>query len=107
MSISSPAHAVVRSPSAKCARIKELGYIAGKHMNLYGERMEFVSDPFEDGDCVAVRAFSTTNPTVRTINLPISILPLWEDLLPKLANPPAPELTAMAPPSRAVGTTAA
>jgi len=103
MSISSPEHAVVRSPS-KCARIKELGYIPGKHVNLYGERMEFVSDPFEDGDCVAVLAFSTTNSTVRTINLPVYILSFWEDLLPTLATLPAPKLTVMASLSRTEGT---
>jgi hypothetical protein len=57
--------------------------------------MEFVSDPFDDGDCVAVLAVSTTNPTVRTISLPVSILSFWEDLLPKLAPLPAPELTAI------------
>jgi hypothetical protein len=55
-------------------------------MNLYGEHMELVSDPFEEGDCVAVRAVSGSNPTVRTIELPVSILAGWEDLFEELAN---------------------
>jgi hypothetical protein len=47
-----------RSPSENCARIKKLGYISGKHMDLYGEHIELDSDPFEEGDNVAVRAVS-------------------------------------------------
>jgi len=80
MSLSSPDHIVLRSPCENCARIKKLGYVAGKHMDLYGEHMELVSDPFEEGDCVAVHAFSSSNTTVRTIKLPVSILTGWEDL---------------------------
>jgi hypothetical protein len=77
---SSPEHIVVRSSCDNCARIKKLGYVAGKHMDLYGEHMELVSDPFEEGDCVAVHAFSSSNTTVRTIKLPVSILTGWDDL---------------------------
>ena len=86
MSSSSPEPIAVRSPSENCARIKKLGYIVGKHMNLYGEHMELVSDPFEEGDCVAVHAISSSNPTVRTIELPVFILAGWEDLFQELAN---------------------
>lgn len=77
---SSPEHIVVRSSCDNCARTKKLGYVAGKHMDLYGEHMELVSDPFEEGDCVAVHAFSSSNTTVRTIKLPVSILTGWDDL---------------------------
>ncbi len=90
---SSSEHIALHSPSENCARIKKLGYIAGKHMNLYGEHMELVSDPFEEGDGVAVHAISSSNPTVRIIELPISILAGWEDLFQELANPTASELT--------------
>jgi hypothetical protein len=65
--------------------------------------MEFVSDAFWHGDCVAVLAFRTTNPAVRPVNLAISILSFWEDLVPKPATLLAPEL-AMAPLSRIEGT---
>jgi hypothetical protein len=87
MSSSSPEQVAVRSPSENCKRIKKLGYIVGKHMNLYGEHMELVSDPFVEGDCVAVHAISSSNPTVRTIELPVSILAGWEDLFQELADP--------------------
>ena len=44
-------------------------------MNLYGEHMVLVADPFDDGDCVAVLAVSTSNPTVRKTELPYLFLP--------------------------------
>jgi hypothetical protein len=91
---SSPEHKAVSSPSENCTRIKKLGYIVGKHMNLYGEHMELVSDPFVEDDCVAVHAISSSDPTVRRIKLPVSILAGWEDLFRELANPTASELTA-------------
>jgi hypothetical protein len=97
MSSSEPT--AVRSPSENCARIKKLGYIVGKHVNLYGEHMELVSDPFEEGDCIAVRAVSAGNPIERTIDLPVSLLSGWEDLFEKGADPIANELPAKNSPS--------
>jgi hypothetical protein len=67
--------------------IKKLGYVVGKHMNVYGEHMKLVSDPFDEGDCVAVHAISSSNPTVRTIELPVSLLAGWEDLFQEVAIP--------------------
>ncbi len=93
----------VHSAFENCARIKKLGYITGKHVNLYGEHMELVSDPFEEGSCVAVQAVSGSNPTVRTIRLPVSILAGWEDLFQELADPAASAITAKAPLSGSAG----
>ena len=94
-----PKPIAVRSTAENCARIKKLGYIAGKHMNLYGEHLELVSDPFEEGDCVAVHAVSESNPTERTIELPVSILSGWEDLFQEPANPADSELQAKTQPA--------
>jgi hypothetical protein len=70
----SPTH--VRSE--KCARIKNLGFSTSKHIKMYGERFEIVSDPFNQGDCIAVHALSEGDrehhPTIRTLLLPIAIL---------------------------------
>jgi hypothetical protein len=93
----------VRTPAENCARIKNLGYIVGKHVDLYGEHVELVSDPFEDGDCVAVRAVSGNNPTERTIDLPVTLLSGWEELLEEPADPTASELSAKTPPPGSVG----
>jgi hypothetical protein len=72
--------------SQSCARIMDLGYIAGKHVNLYGEHFEIASDPFVDGDWVAIRVMSENDPTIRTIRLPVSILVGLTDLLPRNVN---------------------
>lgn len=69
--------------SRNCARIKNLGYVAGKRLNLYGEHFEMVSDPFIEDDCVVVRAISGNDPTIRTVRLPVSILLGMTDLFPK------------------------
>ena len=62
-------------PSAgKCARIRDLGYTSTKHIKMYGERFELISDPMEDGDYTVVQAISGSDPTIRTLRLPISIL---------------------------------
>ncbi len=57
-----------------CAKIKDLGFKASMRVKMYGERLEIVSDPFKEGDCIAVRATSGSNPEVRTVLLPIAIL---------------------------------
>jgi len=63
-----------RSPAETCARMKGLGYTTSRHINMYGERFELVSDPVEDGDCTVVQVISGDDPTVRTLRLPVSIL---------------------------------
>jgi hypothetical protein len=63
-----------RSPAENCARIKDLGYTASTHINMYGERFELVSDPFEEGDCTVVQVISGNDPAIRVLRLPESIL---------------------------------
>ena len=69
--------------SKSCERTKDLGYIAGKRVTLYGEHFEIASDPFIDGNWVAVRVTSENDTTIQTIRLPVSILAGLTDLLPK------------------------
>lgn len=63
-----------RSRSETCARIKDLDFTVFRHIKMYGERFEIVSDPFSDGDCIAVHAISGNDPKIRTLRLPIAIL---------------------------------
>jgi hypothetical protein len=63
-----------RSPSESCAKIKKLGFTASSHIKMYGERFEIVSDPFVEGDCVAIHAITGNDPKIRTLRLPIAIL---------------------------------
>ena len=51
-----------RSPSQNCARIKDLGFTSSKHIEMYGEHFEIVSEPFTEGDCVAVHVISRNDP---------------------------------------------
>ena len=67
------------SASDSCGKIRKLGFAASMHINMYGERFEIVSDPFDDEDCIAVRATSGNNPEIRTLRLPIAILVSRED----------------------------
>jgi hypothetical protein len=85
------------SPAENCARIKKLGYIAGKHVDLYGEHIELASDPFEDGDCIGVRATSKSDPAERTIDLPVTLLTGWKDLFEEPADPADSEPVAEGP----------
>jgi hypothetical protein len=79
-----PKTALSSQPHSKsCARLIELGYIAGKRVSLFGEHFELASDPFIDGEWVAVRATSEDDPTIQTIRLPVSILVGLTDLAPK------------------------
>jgi hypothetical protein len=60
--------------SDSCAKIRDLGFAASMHVKMYGERFEIVSDPFDEGDCISVRAISRKDSVVRTLRLPIAIL---------------------------------
>jgi hypothetical protein len=64
----------MRICSDSCAKIRDLGFTASMHIRMYGERFEIVSDPFDEGDGIAVRAISGNDPVVRTLRLPIAIL---------------------------------
>jgi hypothetical protein len=63
-----------RSPAENSARIRELGFTTSKHIKMYGERFELVSDPYEEGLCTVVRVISGNDPTVRILRLPTAIL---------------------------------
>jgi hypothetical protein len=61
-------------PSENCAKIRELGFTASKHIKMYGEHFELVSDPFDEDGCTAVHAVSGNDPKIRTLRLPVAIL---------------------------------
>ncbi len=67
-------HHCGRSPAENCARLRDLGFTTSKHIKMYGERFELVSDPFEEGLCTVVHALSGSDPTIRTLHLPTAIL---------------------------------
>jgi hypothetical protein len=77
LTVPAPAGAIPaagRLPSENCAKIRDLGFTASRHMKMYGERFEIVSDPFDEDGCIAVHAISGDDPTIRTLRLPVAIL---------------------------------
>ena len=66
--------AVGHTPAENGARIKYLGYIESKHITMYGERLELVSDPVQEGDFIVVQVIGGNDPTIRRLRLPVSIL---------------------------------
>jgi hypothetical protein len=62
------------SPAEVCERIKELGYSVGRHIRLYGEKMEVVSDPFLKDGLIAVRVRTRGHTSERVIYLPTTFL---------------------------------
>jgi hypothetical protein len=56
-----------------CARIKYLGYAASRHVRIYGEEYELLSDPFPQANLIAIRAKAKRDSSVRVITLPVTI----------------------------------
>jgi hypothetical protein len=83
------------SPSENTARIKNLGFTTSKHIKIYGERYELVSDPFEDGGCTSVRVVTENDQTVRTLRLPAAILVGLSDRFQKPVKLTEPEKLAL------------
>ena len=81
-----------RSPAENCAKIRKLGFTASRHIKMYGQALELVSNPFEEGTQTGVRVVSEADPTERTVHLPVSILVGLADLFetPEPGNPVIP-----------------
>jgi hypothetical protein len=73
--------------SDRCAKIRDLGFTTSVHIKMYGEHFEIVSEPFDEGDCIAVRAISRNDLVVRALRLPIAILARLADRFLKRAAP--------------------
>ena len=53
-----------------CVRIKGLGFTTSTHIKMHGQCFEIVSEPFDEGDGIAVRAISGSDPEIRILQLP-------------------------------------
>ena len=58
------------SLSDDCVRIKDLGYSSSHHIRLYGQRFDIVSDPFPDGNGVAVEVTTAKEPKKESFGYP-------------------------------------
>jgi hypothetical protein len=89
----------MRIGSDSCVKIKDLGFTSSMHINMYGQRFEIVSEPFDEGDGISVRATSGSDPEVRTLRLPIAILIGRADRFLATKGEPALKLAVGAVPS--------
>jgi hypothetical protein len=71
--ITSPS--VAFSPVSKsCVQVKHLGYAAARHIRLYGEEFEVISDPFPEADGVAVHITTKKDSSIRVLGIPMTVL---------------------------------
>ena len=64
----------VESAEDACARIKHLGYVEFRHVRIYGEDFELLSDPFPDHDRIAIYARAKGDSGVRILRLPVTLV---------------------------------
>lgn len=57
-----------------CDRLKDLGYAESKHIRIYGQEFFVISNPFPEGNGVAVRAVSKSETMERTVKIPLPVL---------------------------------
>jgi hypothetical protein len=57
-----------------CARLQELGFAAKKHIKLYGEEFEIVSNPVPDGEGFAVEGVGRISGSLRRMRIPLSLI---------------------------------
>lgn len=57
-----------------CAQLQKMGYAQSKRIRIYGQEFEVVSNPFPQGDGIAIRAFSKLEMEARTLRLPLPVV---------------------------------
>ena len=53
-----------------CKKLKSLGYARDGRVKLYGQDFQLLSDPFDDGTAVAVRAKTAKNTAEQVLRIP-------------------------------------
>jgi hypothetical protein len=57
-----------------CDKLKAMGYAQSRRIRIYGEEFEVISNPFPDGNGIAVRAIAKRELTERIVRLPLPVL---------------------------------
>ena len=57
-----------------CDQLQKMGYAESKRIRIYGQEFEAVSNPFPNGDGIAIRAFSKRETQARTLQLPLPVV---------------------------------
>ena len=66
-----------------CDRLQKMGYAEFKRIRIYGQEFEVVSNPFPQGDGIAIRAFSRRETQARTLRLPLPVVQMVTRQKPK------------------------
>ena len=57
-----------------CDQLERMGYAQSKRIRIYGQEFEAMSNPFPNGDGIAIRAFSKRETQERTLQLPLPVV---------------------------------
>jgi len=57
-----------------CNRLQDMGYRQSKNIRIYGQEFIVISNPFPEGNGIAVRAISKTESSERTVRIPLPVL---------------------------------
>jgi hypothetical protein len=57
-----------------CDKLKAMGYAQSRRIRIYGEEFEVVSNPFPEGNGIAVRAIAKRERLERTVRLPLPVV---------------------------------
>jgi hypothetical protein len=57
-----------------CIQLQKMGYAQSKRIRIYGQEFEVVTNPFPQGDGIAVQAFSQGERQTRTLRLPLPVV---------------------------------
>jgi hypothetical protein len=57
-----------------CDQLQRMGYAQSKRIRIYGQEFEAVSNPFPNGDGIAIKAFSKRETQARTLQLPLPVV---------------------------------
>ncbi len=57
-----------------CERLQELGYARERHIRLYGEEFQLVSNPTPEGDGYAIDGITRRSGAVRRVRIPLSLV---------------------------------
>jgi hypothetical protein len=57
-----------------CDRLRNMGYAQSKRIRIYGQEFEVISNPFPQGDGIAVQAMSKKETHARILPLPLPVL---------------------------------
>ena len=73
ITISSPSQQSIELNEV-CVQLQKMGYAESKRIRIYGQDFEAVSNPFPNGDGIAIRAFSKRETQERTLQLPLPVV---------------------------------